>query len=336
MIIYAGIDGTSAENDNDYGNTFKESFVRRLAYQYQSTYWSKPPYYHRGPYTWGVDTRWYAEDAYNYVVKHWNEGNAKAVFLGGYSRGAAAMIEVAWWLKYYQQIPVECMILFDPVDRSASLGWGNFANTKIADSVKYVIQPTRNVWSTHSRITFGKCGTTMQDAGKTVRWTSEFHATHGGVGGTPWGTATNPYTNEPRDTIWEYGEPQPTLLTPADDRNGAIAVESYAFPLFKMVYNKCFERLQKEEPVEKPIEKKPDFQVNPQIGGSLPPTGGGKGGQRIHIVKSGDWLSKIAQQYYGDMNKWKFLYYDVPGNKEEIGPDPNLIKPGQKIIVPYI
>ena len=47
-------------------------------------------------------------------------------------------------------------------------------------------------------------------------------------------------------------------------------------------------------------------------------------------------ISKIAQQYYGDMNKWKFLYYDVPGNKEEIGPDPNLIKPGQKIIVPYI
>ncbi|MBK7708597.1 MAG: hypothetical protein IPJ30_23260 [Acidobacteria bacterium] len=80
------------------------------------------------------------------------------------SRRGGEMIEVAWWLKYYQQIPVECMILFDPVDRSASLGWGNFANTKIADSVKYVIQPTRNVWSTHSRITFGKCGTTMQDA----------------------------------------------------------------------------------------------------------------------------------------------------------------------------
>ncbi|MBK7708598.1 MAG: hypothetical protein IPJ30_23265 [Acidobacteria bacterium] len=46
-------------------------------------------------------------------------------------------------------------------------------------------------------------------------------------------------------------------------------------------------------------------------------------------------MSKIAQQY-GDMNKWKFLYYDVPGNKEEIGPEPNLIKPGQKILVPYI
>lgn len=54
---------------------------------------------------------------------------------------------------------------------------------------------------------------------------------------------------------------------------------------------------------------------------------------RIHIVKQGDWLSKIAITYYGDMNKWPVIY-NHPKNRETIGPDYNLIKPGQRLIIP--
>ena len=56
-------------------------------------------------------------------------------------------------------------------------------------------------------------------------------------------------------------------------------------------------------------------------------------GQRIHIVKRGDWLSKLAITYYGDMNKWPVIY-NHPKNRETIGPDYNLIKPGQRLIIP--
>lgn len=52
---------------------------------------------------------------------------------------------------------------------------------------------------------------------------------------------------------------------------------------------------------------------------------------RIHIVKPGDWLSKIAITYYGDMNKWKVIY---DRNIQTIGPNPDLIKPGQRLVIP--
>ena len=58
-------------------------------------------------------------------------------------------------------------------------------------------------------------------------------------------------------------------------------------------------------------------------------------GQRIHIVQPGDWLSKIAITYYGDMNKWDVIY-NHPENRRTIGPDYNLIKPGQRLIIPSL
>ena len=50
----------------------------------------------------------------------------------------------------------------------------------------------------------------------------------------------------------------------------------------------------------------------------------------FYEVKSGDSLSKIAKQHYGDANKWKALF---EANREVIE-DPDLIYPGQKIRVP--
>jgi hypothetical protein len=52
---------------------------------------------------------------------------------------------------------------------------------------------------------------------------------------------------------------------------------------------------------------------------------------RIHVVKQGDWLSKIAITYYGDMNKWPIIY---KRNIDQIGSNPDLIKPGQRLIIP--
>lgn len=52
---------------------------------------------------------------------------------------------------------------------------------------------------------------------------------------------------------------------------------------------------------------------------------------RTYTVKPGDYLSAIAQQYLGDGNRWPEIY-DL--NRDLIGPDPNLIHPGQVLTLP--
>ena len=50
----------------------------------------------------------------------------------------------------------------------------------------------------------------------------------------------------------------------------------------------------------------------------------------FYTIESGDSLSKIAKEYYGDANKWNTLF---EANREVIE-DPDLIYPGQQIRVP--
>ncbi|HDQ71461.1 MAG TPA: LysM peptidoglycan-binding domain-containing protein [Chloroflexi bacterium] len=54
-----------------------------------------------------------------------------------------------------------------------------------------------------------------------------------------------------------------------------------------------------------------------------------------HTVGSGDSLSKIAQTYYesGAREAWMRIY---EANKETIGDDPSLIKPGMVLKIPKV
>lgn len=51
---------------------------------------------------------------------------------------------------------------------------------------------------------------------------------------------------------------------------------------------------------------------------------------RTYEVKSGDNLSKISKQFYGDANQWRKIY---EANRDQIK-DPDRIFPGQKFIIP--
>jgi len=51
---------------------------------------------------------------------------------------------------------------------------------------------------------------------------------------------------------------------------------------------------------------------------------------KIHEAKSGDSLSKIAKQEYGDAAKWPLIF---EANKDVLK-DPNKIFPGQKLKIP--
>lgn len=52
---------------------------------------------------------------------------------------------------------------------------------------------------------------------------------------------------------------------------------------------------------------------------------------KIHIVKKGESLSLIAKEYYGDIHKWTQIY---EANKAVVGDNPDLIKPGQELVIP--
>jgi nucleoid-associated protein YgaU len=50
-----------------------------------------------------------------------------------------------------------------------------------------------------------------------------------------------------------------------------------------------------------------------------------------HVVQSGESLSAIAKQHYGDAGKYMKIY---EANKELIGEDPDLIQPGMELVIP--
>ena len=53
-------------------------------------------------------------------------------------------------------------------------------------------------------------------------------------------------------------------------------------------------------------------------------------GSRYHTVAKGDTLYAIARTYYGDQRRWKDVY---EANRSAI-PDPNMIKAGQRLVIP--
>jgi nucleoid-associated protein YgaU len=50
----------------------------------------------------------------------------------------------------------------------------------------------------------------------------------------------------------------------------------------------------------------------------------------VYVVKSGDSLSKIAKQHYGNGNEWKRIF----DANTDVLKDPNKIFPGQKLKIP--
>jgi nucleoid-associated protein YgaU len=60
-----------------------------------------------------------------------------------------------------------------------------------------------------------------------------------------------------------------------------------------------------------------------------------KAGQACYTVQSGDNLSYISDKFYGNMNADNVakIYYS---NIETIGPNPDVVYPGQKLYIPDV
>ncbi len=81
-----------------------------------------------------------------------------------------------------------------------------------------------------------------------------------------------------------------------------------------------------------PNQNKDGFFGQPATGatGAAPQAQPAQPQQQTYTVKSGDSLSKIAKQFYGDAQQWKRIHQ---ANLDQIK-DPNLIHPGQKLVIP--
>jgi hypothetical protein len=106
-------------------------------------------------------------------------GPGAKVYLTGYSRGAATVIDAAAHLRKWEII-VEAMFLFDAVNRLSRLD-AEF----IPGNVRYCYHAIRDP-ETNSRRSFGSCGLWAEEGVERFELRS-FFTTHGGVGGTPWG-----------------------------------------------------------------------------------------------------------------------------------------------------
>jgi nucleoid-associated protein YgaU len=62
-----------------------------------------------------------------------------------------------------------------------------------------------------------------------------------------------------------------------------------------------------------------------------PKTAAPEAAPQVYTVVSGDSLSKIAKRLLGDAGEWRRIY---DANREVIGSNPDLIKPGQKLEIP--
>jgi len=58
--------------------------------------------------------------------------------------------------------------------------------------------------------------------------------------------------------------------------------------------------------------------------------GGQGGGGQTYEVKSGDNLSKISKQFYGDSSEYMRIFY---ANRDKLR-DPDMIQVGQKLVIP--
>jgi hypothetical protein len=322
-IVFAGIDGTGEYSNEKYKKTFENSFINQLSRM--THLWQGGAYYHRGPWWLGTDMPRLVLMAYGYVLKQIASGKADRVFLAGYSRGGAGVIQVASMLRAVGQT-VDCLILFDPVDRSLIGSWHNpWAYTPIYDNVRQVLYAQRDP-AAGSRESFGNCG--QQRYGATYRDRKrQFFCTHAGVGGTPWWTYVDPATTKLTDLIDE-GQPRPidgmTNCTYQRDLSGSQEVWSWMWGYIQQALNNSYLPPKNSLPTRKPYVPKPR---RPYMPGPKTP---GRG-ERIHVVQPGDWLSKLAGTYYGDIYQWPTIF---EANREVIGDNPDLIEPGMRLVIP--
>lgn len=179
MDIFLGIDGSGAFSNATYASDFKKSFVTLLA--------TKGPFmkrhYLRGPSMTGVETMSIVVTGHTWISGQIADCKRNKVpyrlFMAGYSRGGAAVTEIAFRLKSKGET-IHTLMLFDAVDQSVITN-ADVVPSNVTNCFHAMRDPAAG-----SREFFGNCATKAA-AGVNFKW-DKFFCTHGAMGGTPWTT----------------------------------------------------------------------------------------------------------------------------------------------------
>lgn len=202
--MLACVDGSGPGDKKEYARTMARSFVKEIVDSSPEPGAKKC--YLQGPnalsmkveFGWMVRVTYsqvsvLASDVVAFVRANWHPG--ERVFLAGYSRGGAAVIEAARRLK--SQLPklrIDAMFLFDAVERDLA----TFAGT-IPSNVAHAYhavndRSTLSRWYFYNLGVFRDCGSRIEPPGQLE--TATFYATHAGMGGLPW-TGDHPMRPDP-------------------------------------------------------------------------------------------------------------------------------------------
>jgi hypothetical protein len=252
MILLAGIDGTGTSDDAEYNTEFANSHVRSLTRIWT---WRRhgPAFYQRGPGNFGTDTGKRAHFAADFLVNYLTMRTAMkqrtGVFLAGYSRGAAAALH-ACRLLHRKNIGVDCLMMFDAVDRTNDLD-----ADLIPANVRVCFHAIRNPM-TLSRAWFENCGR-QRESGGTGYTEKMFFCTHGAVGGTPWkaGNGVGGLIRESHGWILPTRENQgtpgffgQTAVHPMHDSLGSQQVWNWSQNALRQTIEQCKARIANPDP----------------------------------------------------------------------------------------
>lgn len=104
--------------------------------------------------------------------------------------------------------------------------------------------------------------------------------------------------------------------------------------VFALIMTSCGDKKQEEKKVTKPEVKQETVQLDtvkkePVVEKVVEPEPEPEWPKTI-VVQEGDWIYDIARKEYGSMFAWEKIY---KANQDKIS-DPNIIYPGQKLILP--
>src|SRR5436190_18235527 len=155
------VDGTGDMPDGDYAVGMMGSFVGMM---YCGSHIQNRKYY-RGPDFSGMEPKMTQPmDLVMQIQQFWRQEKDPKIFMTGYSRGAAIVINTAALLNFIPMpdgklARVEALFLFDAVNRSFDLD----TTTYIPASVRWCYHAMRDD-KARSRNSFGHCGTAMVGA----------------------------------------------------------------------------------------------------------------------------------------------------------------------------
>jgi hypothetical protein len=229
MVILIGIDGLTGDANNPQTG-YTGSFIHKLV-----THWPDPSgaKYVPGP---GVASDVAGTGAIAYRSAMNLRGSLQnpascGLILAGYSQGGASAIVAARLLKK-AGVQVDCLAMFDSIDRDASAG-----TTFVPDNVQFTIHGMRS-YSSGSRPLLGNCGWIIPNQKHLFR----LKITHWGAGGVPLHQGL-PAGVKPTDIVtetnWVTGQPKLTNVTWQEDLMAASVLWAIMNAHIRTVYAKC-------------------------------------------------------------------------------------------------